>query len=101
MRLRVVGNNPPHRDLLVSPDHAMYLDGILIQAGAMVNGTSITPERNMPARITYYHVELAGHELVPAKDAAASPPARPGSVTLPCPPDTCRMRFVLLLNPLS
>lgn len=44
MRLRVVGNNLPHRDLLVSPDHAMYLDGILIQAGAMVNGTSITPE---------------------------------------------------------
>jgi hypothetical protein len=61
----------PHRDLRLSPDHALFVDGLLIQAGALVNGTSIVRETGLPASFCYYHVELDDHALILAEGAAA------------------------------
>jgi Hint domain len=66
-----LGENVPKRDLLVSPDHALYIDGVLIHAGALVNGTSIVRESNIPLTFTYYHVEIDDHSLILAENTLA------------------------------
>ena len=53
----------PARDLLVSPDHAIHLDGALIPARLLVNGTSIVAETDART-VTYFHVELAEHAIL-------------------------------------
>ena len=63
-----LGDGLPRRDLLVSPCHAMLLDGVLVQAGALTNGSSIVQERTAE-RVDYVHIELARHDVILAEGA--------------------------------
>ena len=59
----------PHADLLLSPDHAVLVGGGLIPVRHLVNGSSISQQAR--DRITYWHVELAGHDILLAEGLAA------------------------------
>ncbi|MGK7888501.1 MAG: Hint domain-containing protein [Leptolyngbyaceae cyanobacterium] len=65
-----LGETLPHHDLYVSPDHALRVEGLLINAGALVNHRSIL--KTTPTQpFTYYHVELHRHALLVAEGVAA------------------------------
>jgi hypothetical protein len=55
----------PARDLVLSPDHAVLVAGVLVPVKYLTNGSSIV---QLPVdRITYYHVELARHDVLRAE----------------------------------
>ena len=70
IRAGALGDGLPARDLLVSPKHAMLLDGVLVAAELLVNGSTVVRERGL-ARVDYFHVELAEHDAIWAEGAAS------------------------------
>lgn len=68
-----LGSGLPHTHLTVTADHAMLIDGVLCQAGALVNGTTITrvPLSQMGEKFVVYHIETEAHEIILANGAPA------------------------------
>jgi hypothetical protein len=62
------GDDVPRRDLWLSPDHAVFAGGVLIPIRMLVNGRTIM---QVPVKdITYFHVELAAHDVLLAEGLA-------------------------------
>jgi hypothetical protein len=59
------GHNRPKRPLRLSPDHSIFIDDLLIPAKLLVNGTTVMQVD--VGTITYYHLELAHHDVVLAE----------------------------------
>jgi hypothetical protein len=55
----------PHRDLYLSPDHAVFAGDVLIPIRYLINGTSIAQTRM--DEVTWFHVELPRHDVVLAE----------------------------------
>jgi hypothetical protein len=63
------GPGLPERSLFLSPDHAVHVEGVLIPIKLLMNGTTI---QQVPRRhVTYYHIELAAHDIVLAEGLPA------------------------------
>ncbi|MDI9849624.1 Hint domain-containing protein [Rhodoblastus sp. 17X3] len=61
-------DNVPSRDLVISPDHAVLIDGVLAQAATLVNEISIVREFNASPILTYFHIELDEHSVIFAEN---------------------------------
>jgi len=60
-----LGELGPDADLLCSPSHAFLIDGLLVEAQALVNGSSIRQLDSLESfEFTYYSIELENHALV-------------------------------------
>ncbi len=59
------GQNVPVRDLYLSPDHAVFVNNVLIPVRLLINGTSIA--RVKQDRVRYFHVELPRHAVILAE----------------------------------
>ena len=59
----------PAQPLLVSAGHGLFIDGVLVPAGLLVNNVSIT--RAAFAQVDYYHFDLGTQEMLWVEDCAA------------------------------
>jgi hypothetical protein len=59
------GTGMPHRDLWLSPDHAVFIDGVLIPIKYLINGRTVVQEPR--ESVHYFHIELAQHDILSAE----------------------------------
>lgn len=59
------GDGRPHRAVLLSPDHAVFVEDVLIPIRLLVNGSTVA--RAPVASVVYYHIELPRHDVVLAE----------------------------------
>jgi hypothetical protein len=59
------GDGQPRRDVCLSPDHGVSIDGVLIPVRYLINGATIVQEA--AHKVAYWHVELDRHEVLLAE----------------------------------
>lgn len=59
------GENRPHRALLLSPDHAVFMEDVLIPVKYLINGSTV--DQIDAGVVTYYHIELPRHDVLLAE----------------------------------
>lgn len=61
-----LGNDLPREDMTVTADHAILIQGVLCQAGALVNGETIVAmtARGQSETFRLYHVETEEHAII-------------------------------------
>lgn len=61
----------PRKDLYLSAGHAVFIDGMLVRAHDLVNGTSIKrmPPASDQDTIEYFHIMLDAHNVIMAEGA--------------------------------
>jgi hypothetical protein len=68
VRAGAFGPAQPVRDLFLSPDHAVFVNHVLVPVKCLIDGEWIA---QLPVEaITYYHVELPQHDLLLAEGLA-------------------------------
>jgi hypothetical protein len=62
VRAAAFAEGVPHRDLLLSPDHGVYIDDVLIPIRHLINGATIIQEA--VDEVMYWQVELPEHAVI-------------------------------------
>jgi hypothetical protein len=64
--------NVPSADLYVTALHSLLIDGVLVPAEALINGTTITRyEAGETDELEYFHIKLESHDVVYAEGVPA------------------------------
>ena len=64
-----LGAHGPDRDLMVSPEHAVLIDTVLVPAGLLVNDAGIRRTRGLD-RVDYFHLEFDEPQVIITNGAA-------------------------------
>jgi hypothetical protein len=60
----------PSRDLYVTQGHGLFIDGVLVAAGSLVNDTTIVRvDPREREELMYFHIKLARHDIIFAEEA--------------------------------
>jgi hypothetical protein len=60
----------PRADLYVTKEHALLIDGVLVTAGSLINGTTITVyDPGALNELEFFHIKLERHNAIYAEDA--------------------------------
>ena len=59
----------PHADLYVTAAHSLLIDGVLVPAEALVNGTTITRYESESDELEFFHIKLESHDVIYAEGA--------------------------------
>ncbi|MGC8531319.1 MAG: Hint domain-containing protein [Acidiphilium sp.] len=70
VRAGALSDARPQRDLWISPQHALFINGALIPVALLINGSTIL-QPEITGDITYYHIELDNHDVLLAEGAPA------------------------------
>jgi hypothetical protein len=60
----------PHTDLYVTGEHSLFLDGLLVPVGNLINGASITRDERYCDELEYFNIKLESHDVIYAEGAA-------------------------------
>ncbi|MDE7538755.1 Hint domain-containing protein [Gluconobacter sphaericus] len=60
-----IADNVPHKDMLITAEHCLFMDGRFVPARMLVNGSSIFYDRSLTS-YEYYHVETREHSVIMA-----------------------------------
>jgi Hint domain len=66
-----LGPNAPHADLYVTAGHSLLIDGALVPAEMLVNGTTIDRYEPEGDELEFFHVKLESHDAIYAEGVAA------------------------------
>jgi len=64
-----LGPNVPTADLYVTALHSIFIDGVLVPAEKLINGTTITRFEPKGDEIEFFHVKLESHDVIYAEGA--------------------------------
>jgi hypothetical protein len=65
-----LGQDVPCADLSVTREHALFIDGVLVTAGSLINGTTITVyEPGDLDELEFFHIKLEYHNVIYAEGA--------------------------------
>jgi hypothetical protein len=65
-----LGPDVPHADLYVTEYHALLIDGVLVEAGNLINGTTITRyDARELNELEFFHIKLETHDVIFAEAA--------------------------------
>jgi hypothetical protein len=65
-----LASNVPEADLYVTQAHGMFMDGVLVSAEYLVNGTTITLcDASDLSELEFFHIKLESHDVIYAEGA--------------------------------